>query len=805
MRLSPGSTFGVYEIVALLGAGGMGEVYRARDRRLGRDVAIKVLPADRVADPEHHRRFLQEARAISALNHPNIVTIHEIESANGIDFIVMEYVPGSSLDALIPKGGLPLAELLRIAGAMADALARAHDRGVVHRDLKPANVMVGEEGVVKILDFGLAKLTAPEDVSPDDETATISVPRGPATSMGTVAGTVGYMSPEQAIGRPVDRRTDVFSFGALLYEMATGQRAFDGGSTAEVLAALLKEEPRPPGQLAALPGELEALILRCLQKDADRRFQSFQEIKSGLRAIEGRPVLARGVSDGPPASARRRWWPAAALAAVVVVAVLAWGGWRWSQTAPPAAPADAIDSVAVLPFVNSSADPDLEYLSDGITETLINSFARLRRFRVVPRSTAFAYKGKTADPQEAGRGLDVRAVVTGRVGRRGDDISVAAELVDVAGRSQLWGEQYNRKANDLIAVQNEIASEIVARLRLELSGDERQRLVRGGTQSVEAYDLYLKGLHHSSRPRLAGLKEAISYFERAAQVDPRYALPHARLSDAFGMLGYLALGPTKAVWPKAKDEALRALALDGELGPARAALGHAILFYDWDFPGARRELDRALALDPDQAATYHWYAHYWMTQDDWERGIEASRKAVELEPLNMFLRGHLMYYLAVTRRTAELAEARRQAAEVDPEFFLINTAAGLEHMIEGRIGEAVAEFEKANAASGGLGLTLADLGHAYGLAGRTDGARKVLALLQAASREQGFSVSVHLSVLHAALGDKDQAFAALEQAFGERDPMLLFLKSWYWFERLRGDPRFDDLVHRVGLGAASTR
>jgi TolB-like protein/tRNA A-37 threonylcarbamoyl transferase component Bud32/Flp pilus assembly protein TadD len=797
MPFTSGSKLGTYEIISLLGAGGMGEVYRARDSRLGRDVAIKVLPADRVVHDEDRRRFLQEARAASALNHPNIVTIHEIESAGDVDFIVMEYVPGTSLHGLVSGQGMPAAEVVRIAVTLADALGRAHARGIIHRDLKPANVMIGPEGVVKILDFGLAKVRPLQIPDSGDDTVTQPSFQGPLTEVGTISGTVGYMSPEQATGKPVDHRTDIFSFGAMLYEMATGCAPFRGASTAETLAALLTESPQPPSALAAVPVALEQVILKCLQKDPAARFQHFEEVARALHAAPS-ALPAPVVAARPP----RRLVLAGALALVAVAAlvagVLGWRTWGSSRVGD-ATTNRRFESVAVLPFANSSVDPELEYVGDGLTENIINNIARLQRVRVVPRSTVFSHKGKIGDAQALGRSLEVGAVLTGRVTRKGDTLAIAVELIDIGGRSQIWGTQYTRRADDLQAIETEITREVAARLGFELTADDRRRLAKGGTQSVEAYDFYLRGLYHLSRPRLEGLKEAIGFFERAAQADPGYALPHAGLSDVYGMLGYLALGRPQEIWPKAKAEALKALTLDSELASAHAALGHAILFYDWDWPAAKQELDRAIALDPNGAPTYHWYAHYWMTQNNWDRAIEASRKAVELEPLNLFLHGHLSYFLAATRQPDQLREQARKAALLDPEFWVVHTGRGLAHLLRGELPESIPLLEKANERSGGLGIAMTDLGYAYALGGHAEQATKVVATLQTLASRNGFAVSVPTGVIHAGLRDKDRAFAALERAYVERDPMLLFLKAFYWFDNLRDDARHEHLIARIGL------
>lgn len=461
---------------------------------------------------------------------------------------------------------------------------------------------------------------------------------------------------------------------------------------------------------------------------------------------------------------------------------------------------EALDSLAVLPFVNGTGDPDLDYLGDGLTVSLINSFAQLRRLRVVPRAQAFQYRGRTAEVEEVGRALNVRALVTGEVSRRGEDLVVTAELVDLADRSQLWGHQYDREERGVLSIQRDITRQVAAHLTPELTrAEQRRRLARGGTKSVEAYDLYVKGLYHWNRVNYEGMTEAVSYFQRAAEADPTFALPHEGLADVYGTIGYMGMEKPEVIWPLVKAEALKALALDEELAGAHAALGHATLRHDWDWPEARRSLDRALALDPRRAATYHWFSHYWSTVGNLDKSLEDARRAVELDPTDLLLRGHELYYLALARRTEDLLEARARAAELDPDFWLIHMAKGHALRSEGRLAEAIPAFEKANEATGGLSLTLQDLGYAYALAGRRSDAERIVEKLQRKARERGDTVWVSVAAIRVAMGQKDEAFEALERAYAERDTSLLYLRMVWWFDGLRDDPRFEDLVRRVGL------
>ena len=789
MGLQAGDKLGPYEVVGLLGSGGMGEVYRARDPRLGREVAIKVL-RDEIADRDRLRRFEQEARAAGALNHPNVLAVYDIGTHENTPYVVSELLEGETLRAHLKGGALPARRALDYALQIAHGLAAAHDKGIVHRDLKPENVFVTKDGRVKILDFGLAKLTRPGD-SDRSEEPTVTVP-------GTVLGTVGYMSPEQVRGVEVDYRSDLFSFGAVLFEILSGQRAFRRDTAVETMNAILKEDAPALSGSSSSPG-LASIVGRCLDKNPDHRFQSTHDLALALEAASSgassqpMPVSGAGAVRGGWALRHRR----ALLAGLAVVVLAAVGAYFYdARVAPP----PAVTSVAVLPFENTGGDPDVEYLADGIAESLINRLARLSSLKVMARTTSFRFKGARVDPRQAGRELGVGAVLTGRVSLRGDTLIVGAELVDVAEGTQIWGERYDHSVSDLLVVQASIASEIANRLRVKLSGDERRELTGGETRSVEAYDLYLKGLHQWNRVDPVGLKNAEGYFERAIEADPAYALPHVGLANIYSTIGYMAMAPPQVIWPMVKAEATRALELDDRLAAAHAALGHAVLFFDWDFPAAKRSLDRALELDPEYAPTYHWLAHYWMTMGDMDKGLEESRRAVELAPLDMLIRGHELYFLAATRRRDELLERRRQAAEVNPDHWVLFTARGLAYLLEGKLPEAISELEQADTHSIGISLTLMDLGCAYGRAGERDKALETIAELNDRGARGRYGVSVQTGVIYGSLGDKDRAFELLETGFAEHNPFLLFLSTdWYWFDEIRDDPRYADLIRRVGL------
>ncbi|MGH9366922.1 MAG: serine/threonine protein kinase, partial [Thermoanaerobaculia bacterium] len=523
--LTAGTRFGPYEILAPLGAGGMGEVYRARDTRLGREVAVKVLPASFSQDADRLRRFGQEARAASALNHPNILTIHDVGQQDGAPYVVTELLQGDTLRGHMAAGALAPRRALEHALQIAHGLAAAHERGIVHRDLKPENIFVTRNGRVKILDFGLAKLTE----APGSTSQTNLPTAGPATDPGVILGTLGYMSPEQVRGKASDARSDIFAFGAILYEMLSGRRAFQGDTAADAMSAILTKDPP---ELSATnrnisPG-LDRAVRHCLEKDPERRFHSAHDLAFDLDALSDASGAAPQALR-PARSWKRMALPIAAAAILALAVAAIW--WRRSTTTGA-----ALDSIAVLPFVNASKDPETEYLSDGITESIINSLSRLRELRVVARSSVFRYKGRDEDPQKAGRELNARAVVSGKVLQRGDTLSVQADLVDVGNGAQIWGDHYDRKLSDILTVQEEIAKEISEKLRLRLTGEEKEKLKKRYTESTEAYQLYLKGRYEWEKRTAAGLQQSTEFFQKAIEKDPAFALAYAGLADSYAVL-----------------------------------------------------------------------------------------------------------------------------------------------------------------------------------------------------------------------------------------------------------------------------
>ncbi len=794
MTLPPATRLGPYEILSPIGAGGMGEVYRARDRRLSREVALKVLPTEYSAEPGRLERFDQEARAASALNHPNIVTIYEIGQDASTSYIAMELVRGTTLRELLVAGPVELRNAADLALQTAQGLATAHEAGIVHRDLKPENLMITSDGFVKILDFGLAKLvpTLTADIS-EMQTAAPG-----ATIPGTILGTVGYMSPEQAAGRALDFRSDQFSLGSILYEMVTGRRAFRRDTAGETLAAIILQDPEPVETVN--PGVSEPLariIRRCHSRNPQDRYASTRDLAHDLRNV---PEQTRAsVSVAPPPSGatpgsevvtrRHRLALRAVLGVLVVVAVTAAGLLIARRSA-------AIDSLAILPFANSGGDPDMEFLSDGVTESLIHNLSRVPGIRVISRTSAFAYKGRKLDPRIVGKELGVRAVLVGSIVPRGENVAISTELIDARDNSRMWGEEYNRAASQLLVVQVEISREIVSALRPALRKEEQARLIRRSTDNPEAYQLFLKARYFWNQFTEDGLKKSIRYGDEAIQKDPTYALAYITLGEAYAVLG-ANYWPPREAFPKSKAAIERALQIDPSLRDAQTALGAYELFYGWNWDAAEKALRRAMETSstPDP---YQVYGYYLWAQGRLEQSIASMQHAVELDPLSPSAGGDLAYTYYFARKYDAAIEHLRRNRELAPGYYQTPMIQGAVYVMQKRAAEAIGQFREAISLAGESPQSLAYLGYGYGRAGRAEEARGTLRQLEELSRQRYVS-PFDVALVHIGLGDEDSAFERLEKAFQERSSWLITLKVDPIFDTIRPDPRFAGLVRRIGL------
>jgi eukaryotic-like serine/threonine-protein kinase len=771
----PGQRVGPYEILSLLGSGGMGEVYRARDTKLNREVALKVLPESAARKPDYFVRFQREAQSIAALNHPNIVTIYSVEGAGGIVFFTMELVQGKPLGDLIEKGGVSVARFLELAIPLADAVSAAHQKGVTHRDLKPANVMVTADGHVKVLDFGLAKLVEPSPLATD----VTALPSGILTGEGHILGTVAYMSPEQAEGKPVDHRTDIFSLGVMLYELATGERPFTGDTSVLVLSSIIKDTPRAVTDLKpALPRDLSRIIRQCLVKDPEYRFQSAKDLRNELRELQH-----ENESDQLDPSRRVRTGASAPVGLMKR---------RRSTRLVP------IDSLAVLPFVNVGADPNAEYLSDGITENLINSLSQLTKLRVVPRSTVFRYKGQDFDLQKIGRELTVRAVLTGRIVQRGDMSNIQIDLVDLVEDAQLWGRQFTRAFADLVAVQEEITTAVADKLRLRPTSDEQKRLTKRYTENPEAHQMYLKGQHYSNRRMGQTLQRAAEYFQQAIDKDPGYALAWGGLAACYAVYGVYGAGSPREFAPRAKEAALRALRIDDTLAGAHTALGFIKLTHDWDWTGAAKEYQRAIELSPHDGTPHYRFGILLSAIGQTDDAIAEYQRAQELEPLSPIVNSlaGMGFYLARQhdRAIAEL----RECLELDPNFAQAYLYLAWAYEQQARYEEAVAELHKGLRLSGGDSGMTGSLGHAYAVAGRRGEAEKVLVELKTRS-QQHYVAPLDIAVIHVGLGAKSPTFEWLDKAYEDRSTWLIILNVDPRFDSIRDDVRYHDLLRRMKI------
>jgi eukaryotic-like serine/threonine-protein kinase len=779
-----GQTLGHYRIIEKIGAGGMGEVYCARDEHLDREVAIKVLPPGTLSDEASRKRFHKEAIALSRLNHPNIATIHDFDTQQGVDFLVMEFIPGITLCEKLANRPLAEKEVVALGTQLADGLTVAHEHGVVHRDLKPGNLRVTSDGRLKILDFGLAKLRRPITESAATESF---------SETQAMAGTLPYMAPEQLLGQEIDARTDIHAAGAVLYEMATGRRPFEAADSQLISAILRKLPVRPTALNAELSAELERIIGKCLEKEPENRYQSAKELAVDLRRVARDKDSGHISLKAPPIPHVRRVVKhkkalATAAGMLILLLLLLVAGLRLMRTKELSERAGIPPSIAVLPFTDLSPGKDQEYFSDGLAEELLNSLAKIQGLHVAARTSAFQFKGKNEDLRVIGQKLNVATVLEGSVRKQGTRVRITAQLIQVSDGFHLWSEAYDRNLTDIFAVQEDIANAVAGSLRVTLLA---QKPPSPRPTNVEAYNAYLQGKYYYARHNEESLEKAIADYELAIQLDPNYAPAWAALSLARSTLAAENPGPLRERFSRAREAAERALALDPSLADAHAALGHIKEAYDWDWTGADASYQRALALEPGNAEVIQGAAELAAISNHFEEALRLDHQAIELDPLHAAPYHGLAWHAWWAGRLEDATAAIQKALVLDPEFPFLHTVLSRVYLAQSRPQEALAEAEREP-----TGFRLQDLALAYHALGRKQESDQALAEFVA---KYAANAAVQIAEVYAFRGEVDPAFAWLDRAYEQRDPGLSDMKGDPLLKNLEPDPRYNALLRRLHL------
>jgi TolB-like protein/Tfp pilus assembly protein PilF len=776
----------------------MGEVYQAHDAKLGRDVAIKVLPEAFAHDPERLSRFQREAKMLAALNHPNIATIHGMEQSNGTSYLVMELVAGETLaDRVKREGAVPVEEALRISIQIAEALEAAHEKGIIHRDLKPANVKVTPEGRVKVLDFGLAKAFAEDSAQDLSQLPTVTVM---GTEEGKILGTPAYMSPEQARGKAVDKRTDIWAFGCVLYELMTGKRAFRGETTQDTIAAVLEHDPDWQALPPLTPARTCDLLRRCLEKDPQRRLRDIGDVRIEIEEASAVPAMGEPTGATKNIYVRRRealLWGVVLLLLAAVASIAIWS-WRSSSPILVRGGLRPIESLAVLPLEELSGSPEQDYFADGMTDELITDLAQIKALRVISRTSVMLYKGAHKSLPDIARELNVDAVVEGTVLHSGNRVRITAQLVSAPMERHLWAQSYERDVRDVLGLQREVANAIADEIRIKVTPEEHVRLSGAPPVNSEAYEAYLKGRYYWETRSEEGLRKAIGYFQQAIEKDPTSPRAYSGLADSYNALGSDEFLPPMEAFPQAKAAALEALRRDQNFAEAHASLAFAIWNYDYDWKAVETEYKRAIDLNPGYATSYHWYAGYLSGMGRFAEAIAAVKRARELDPLSSRINANVGFILYFARQYDQAIEELQRAVRMDPDGEAPYYYLGLIYLQKGDYRQAISEFEKSKQLSSGGWEPDLELAQVYALAGDRKETQIILGRSLAKSK-RNYESALTIAKVYVALGEKEKAFTWLQKAYVERSSLLTFLSVDPTLDVLHTDPRFQALLTRMNL------